>query len=138
MDHHSLLPLTQAVVSDLAPEDWQHCAAFLTGLLMREPLRSGANDVTGWRAEQWILGCLATELRLLAHEAGETADPAPRTFGSDPVAKARANVATLAEAHDREERDRDRRLGDAIARVEREHAANPDAIGPDELRELLS
>lgn len=116
---HAVLPLTQAVALDLSPDDWQHVASFLTGLLAREPLKSGANDPTGWRAEQWILGCLATELRLMAHEAGETAEPAPRTFGRDPLEKAREQIAVLAETHDADERDRQRRLGDGLARAAR-------------------
>lgn len=119
LPHHALLPLTQWVVVDLSPSDWRHCADFLTGLLQRRPLSDGSNDATGWRAEQWILGCLATELRLLATEAGEPADVEPRTFGTDPVERAREQVATITESRDAAERDYSRRLGDAQLREAR-------------------
>lgn len=96
--HHALLPLVQSVVKDLRPDDWSHCASFLTGLLERAPLNNKSNDPGGWTAEQWILGCLATELRLMAHEAGEplpAAGEEARPFGEDPLAKARQRVADL-------------------------------------------
>lgn len=117
---HSLLPLTQDVIlRDLSPADWLHCASFLTGLLERAPLSTGANDATGWNAERWILGVLASELRLLAHEAGENAEVEPRTFGQDPVGAAREYVAEVTEARRAAEREWQRRLGDGRLREER-------------------
>jgi hypothetical protein len=81
---HSLLPLTQDVVlHELSPEDWLHVAEFLTGLLARRPLSNGENDPSGWRAERWLLGCLATELRQLALEQPLPLPFTPRTFGGD-------------------------------------------------------
>lgn len=91
------LPFTESVMADLPPTDWLHVAEFLTGLLSRKPIASGENEVSGWRAEKWILGALATELRIAAHEAGETTF-VPRTFGEDPTERAVALAAERAEA----------------------------------------
>lgn len=86
---HALLPVTQDVIlRDLAPTDWLHVAEFLAGLLERRPLANGANDATGWRAERWILGSLAAELRQLAAEAGVDVPFVIRTFGGDGVERA--------------------------------------------------
>lgn len=120
--HHALLPLVQSVVAELRPDDWLHCASFLTGLLQRAPLNDKSNDRGGWTAEQWILGCLASELRLMAHEAGE---PMPaegqegRPFGSDPLGKAREQVAALAGVADAEHEHAARLRGDGELRLAR-------------------
>lgn len=116
---HSLLPATQDVITDLTAADLFHCADFLTGLLLRKPIASGENDPTAWRAEKWILGVLATELRLIAHEAGEDVPAAPRTFGADPVGRARAQVEEMAALHASSER----RVADSEHRAARLAAA---------------
>jgi len=112
------LPATQWAIEDLGPVDLLHCAEFLTGILSRAPMATGDGDPGGWVPERLILGCLASELRLIAHEAGETTFE-PLTFGHDPVAKARQLVESLAAAHDTAERDRERHAGDAAHRAAR-------------------
>jgi hypothetical protein len=124
----SSLPATQWAVASLTSHDWQHVAAFLTGLLLRRPLSTGENEISGWAAERLILGCLASELRLLAHEAGEP-EMVPRTFGRDPLERARALVAEMASIQEEREAEVERRRGDGEARLGRlqEHwdAATP-------------
>lgn len=130
IQRHSLLPFLQDVLlRDLTPADWLHCASFLQGLLARAPLKDGSGDVTGWRAERWILGCLATELAQMAHELGETADPVPTAFGKDPVSKARALVAELEAIADATHHHDERRLADAYMREARRDAADADRTG---------
>lgn len=86
---HSLLPLTQDVIlRELAPEEWLHVAEFLSGLLERRPLATGTEDPAGWRAERWLLGCLATELRQMATEAAVDVPFTIRSFGSDGTERA--------------------------------------------------
>lgn len=114
----SSLPATQWAVESLRPDDWQHVAAFLTGLLLRRPLSTGENEIGGWAAERLILGCLASELRLNAHEAGEP-EMVPRTFGTDPLEKARALVTELAAIRDVQEADRARRTDGSSLRGRR-------------------
>ena len=86
---HALLPMTQDVIlRELTPTDWLHAAEFLSGLLARKPLATGDNDSTGWRAERWIIGCLATELRQMAVEAGVDVPFVIRTFGGEGTERA--------------------------------------------------
>lgn len=118
------LPATQWAIEELAPHELRHCAEFLNGLLSRAPIATGANDPGGWAAERLILGCLVSELRLMAAEAGETAFE-PRTFGVDPVTTVRAGLdrasAGRANAARRTsaDEDRERLAGDAAHRSAR-------------------
>lgn len=102
------LPATQWSVEELQPGNWRHVADFLTGLLTRKPIADGQ----GWGAERLILGCLATELRLMAHEAGEPDGP-PREFGQDPVGRAKAELDDLAYLRESDARRQERRLADS-------------------------
>lgn len=120
--HHALLPLFQSVVNEIDPAGWLHCASFLTGLLQRAPLNDKSNDPGGWTAEQWMLGVLASELRLMAHEAGEpmpTSGEEGRPFGEDPLARARQRIADLSSQQMEEESHRERRRGESEARLGR-------------------
>jgi hypothetical protein len=62
-----LLPVTRWTIVDLEPDRCERVAAYLFGLLEREPLRSKP----GWEAERIVLGMLATDLRQMAVDAGE-------------------------------------------------------------------
>lgn len=61
------LGFTRASVGDLGPAELERVAAFLFGILNREPTKSSP----GLQAERMVLGALAYELRTLAAEAGE-------------------------------------------------------------------
>jgi hypothetical protein len=65
------MPATEWAIASVGPADWVAVADYLAGLLERAPLRAGS----GWAAHRLVLGCLVSELRLAATEAGEPADP---------------------------------------------------------------
>lgn len=62
-----LLPCTRWTIVDWDPAECERVAAYLFGLLEREPLHSRP----GWEAERVALGVFATDLRQIAADAGE-------------------------------------------------------------------
>ena len=61
------LALTQSLLDDMDPASWERVAAFLDGLLAREPLHSGP----AWERERVVLGALLTDLREATRLVGE-------------------------------------------------------------------
>jgi hypothetical protein len=64
---HECLVFTRWSIVDLEPSSLERVAAYLAGLLEREPLRSRP----GWEQERIVLGCLMTDLRTMVRAAGE-------------------------------------------------------------------
>lgn len=121
----SSLPATQWAVDSLKPYDLRHVAEFLMGILSRAPLNgprvrsAEAGGPSGWDAEIWVLGSLASELRLMARERGEP-EPTPMHFGESPVGRARELVVEMAQMQSDREAQDERTRGRAAWLAERE------------------
>lgn len=83
------LPATAWALAELNPAEWVHVADYLSGLLHRAPLAAGK----GWAAERIVIGCLVSELRENAHDAGEP-DVEPAAEPVSPALAARLAIVT--------------------------------------------
>lgn len=91
------LALTRSLLEDMDPASWERMAAFLDGLLSREPLHSGS----AWERERVVMGALMTELREASRLAGEPESAAiliraPGVAGAERAATERAVAGRVA------------------------------------------
>jgi hypothetical protein len=106
---------TGLLASDLAPREWETVAAYLYGLLEREPLKAGP----AYAPYRIVLGSIAGELRGFARLAGE-----PVGLEADlRAATSQAEERRIRERMDDARMAQERRLNDVALQQAAQHRA---------------